>query len=231
MSFNGDGRQRLAALIDSTGLTLSADELATSTGSGADDPFIFEPERAIGVLATALARVHAASVQDVGGIQGLGIEDHGDEDHGLTGLLGEPEQESSVVGIDDLVLRARKSLEDPESELSPLSPSYSHMSRGRLVDILSDGAEAVRERCSGPVLNQGRPTLGNLRFAGVELLGFADWSDACLADPYLDLAMACRDIFSLFGAPPVRVLLEQYSSEPLDPVRLDWFTLAIELVP
>lgn len=221
MSSDGSGRRRLAALIDNTGLRVPPDALATSTGSGADDPFSFEPERAIGVLASAITRVHGVSKPDL----------NGSDKPGANGPTLNSDRESLVVGIDDLVFRAKRTLEVPESEQTPLSASYSHMSRRRLVEILADGAEAVRERCGDPVLTQGRPTLGNLRFAGVDLLGFADWSEACLADPYLDLAIACRDIVCLFGAPPVRVLLEQYSTEPVDPVRLDWFTLAAELAP
>ncbi|HTN99176.1 MAG TPA: hypothetical protein VL068_00770 [Microthrixaceae bacterium] len=247
--FTGDS-SALNDLIKSSGLAISTEALAGATGSGMDSQYRFEPERVIGLLASSIAQVHATplSPDSLAGLDGAdqaatdgadpagaGPDSSGPDSSGPDSsgpdAAGRESDQPGLVTPASLVKRAWSTLELPEPERPTLGAAYSHMSRERLVEIFAEGSQGAESRSTGPVLIQGTPTLGNLRFAEFELLGFADWSNACVADPYLDLALACRDILALFGTAPIRLLLEGYSSEPLDPVRLDWYTLATELVP
>ena len=126
-----------------------------------DSQYRFEPERVIGLLASSIAQVHATP---------LTLDSPADPDD--FGGQSDP----WMVTTGGLVERARATLELPESQRPELSPAYSHMTRDRLVTILDEGAEGAEARSTGPVLIQGIPTLGNLRFAGFDLLGFSDWS-------------------------------------------------------
>lgn len=207
------GAADLREVIAATGLSLSPADVAHSTGSGIDEPFGYQPQRAVEVLADALSRVHSTQLPQLGGAP------------------REPKFAGSVVSPQDLFDAATRGLEMLDGGQLPGSAAYSHMSRVELVEVLGQRVELVVDRSSRSVLNQGLPELDNLRFDQVELLGFADWSHACIADPHLDLAIACRGLLSAFGAVPVREFLDAYSATPVDPVRLDWFSLAVELVP
>lgn len=233
MSPEPGGGDAMASLIDATGLSISPDDMSTATGSGCDDPFAFEPERAIAVLAEALKRVHGLAIRlstpetatETATESASGTRS-GTATEGVTVA-----ETTRIVTPRDLVARARAQLELSEDERGVLSPAYSHMRREDLLAVLDDRAAIADERSPGLVLNQGIPTLANLRFRGIELLGFADWSQASMADPHFDLAIACRDLLRMFGGPPVREFIEVFAAGSLDPVLLDWYTLAVELGP
>jgi aminoglycoside phosphotransferase len=170
-------------------------------GVAATEPeYRLDAERTIGHLAATLAALHAAPVEPAA-------------------LRTEAEV---VLEPSQLVARA-------ESGTGEVGAAYRHLSRERLVEVLRDGARAVVVEPERLVLAQGRPTLANLRLEGPEPLGFADWTDAALADPYRDLALAARDVLQRFGPAPIQAFFGLYGLDRADPVRLDWYLLAAEL--
>ncbi|MHB1139559.1 MAG: phosphotransferase [Microthrixaceae bacterium] len=158
----------------------------------------FEAERTIRSLAETLARLHAVEVP---------AELRTDR-----ALLVEPAE---------LVDRAVGGTATP-------GPSYRHLSRERLCEILRDGAPASPAP-GDLVLSHGHPTFAQLRFDGATPVGFDGWTRVGLADPHLDLAAAARDLVALFGPAPIHAFFEHYGVERPDPVRLDWYLLAHEL--
>lgn len=133
---------------------------------------------------------------------------------------------------------------------------FDRMGPGRLVEALRSGVASVVQRCSTTVPTVGRATIGNLDLAGMaasspELSGspnlvfrpgrrsaggaaFRDWGQAALADPYRDLAVAAADVVATVGAAGVLALTEAYvaarpSIEPLDLIRLDWWSMLAAL--
>lgn len=129
---------------------------------------------------------------------------------------------------------------------------YAGVEPDRIVEVLRDGAARAEQRSSTPVPTIGRATFANLMLPepgdGPDLSGapnltfrrpskrserprFADSSDAALSDPYRDLAVAAADVVATFGPGAVLGLTAAYvearpSIEPLDPIRLDWWSLA-----
>lgn len=64
---------------------------------------------------------------------------------------------------------------------------------------------------------------------------FREHRHAAMADPYRDLAIACADVVATFGPGAVIGFVQAYTSArpavgPIDPVRLDWWSLAGALV-
>lgn len=174
---------------------------AGSRGVAATEPeYRLDAERTIGHLAAALAALHHAAVSPA-----------------------ELRADAAVV-IDPAVLVARAAESDGE-----VGAAYRHMPRARLVQILADGAGRATAAPEQLVLCQGIPTLANLRLEGPDPIGFADWSAAGLADPYLDLALAARDLVARFGPAPIQAFFDLYGVVRADPVRLDWYLLAAEL--
>ena len=177
-------------------------------GVAATEPeYQFDAQRTIGSLAQSLASVHQVVIEE-------------------DSLLWE--SQLCVTAL-DLVERALRSVALPPEALGELSPAYRHMSRERLSQILQDGAASMDRDSSEFVLLQGNPRLGNLRFVGQTLLGFEDWSESAVGDPYFDLAVAARDLLRIFGPQPIQAFFGEYGLLHPDPVRLDWYLLAVEL--
>lgn len=173
---------------------------AGDRGVAATEPeYRLDAERTIGAFALTLGRLHRTEVPPV--------------------LRTRTEL---VITPADLVARAAAA--DHE-----VSPAYRHISRDRLVTILADGADALAAEPEPLVVSHGAPTLDLLRFDGHEVIGLSDWSHAGLADPYLDLAVAARDVTTRFGPAPIQAFIDQYGIDRPDPVRLDWYLLAAEL--
>lgn len=129
-----------------------------------------------------------------------------------------------------IVTAARDALERGAIRTEDISAAYRHMRPEQLVDALAQGEERARSRQGAPVLTHGIPTLATLRLDGVEVIGFADWTRAAVADRHRDLAVALRHLVATTGPGTVPVFASQLADDP-DPVLLDWYLLAVELIP
>ena len=110
-----------------------------------------------------------------------------------------------------------------------LDEAYSHMDRGRLLEVLEEGARQLAEFPPALlVVTHGSPAPATLRCEGARAVGFVDWDHAALADPHRDLAYAATAVASHLGPMLVPVLMERYGVRP-DPRRLDWWALAQQL--
>jgi aminoglycoside phosphotransferase (APT) family kinase protein len=66
--------------------------------------------------------------------------------------------------------------------------------------------------------------MGNLLWRDGGLAGLLDWEDACLGDPMAELAAACCDLHSRFGAEAADALACAYAAlAPVDRARLSWW--------
>jgi aminoglycoside phosphotransferase len=161
-----------------------------------------QPERTVELLASALVRLHAVPPpRGVVAVRATDVVDALRERHLRGELLGPA----------------------PDSV-------YAHVPLDRLLDVLDDGAQGVMERGGTAGLCHGAPTLGRLRADGGELVGLVDWHLAAVVDPYLDLAVAARSVATALTPMLVPVLVERYGLARADPVRLDWWALAAELL-
>lgn len=175
---------------------------ATGRGRSSIEPeYRLDAERTICRLATTLAQVHDVAIEPLA----LRVD---------VEVVRQPA---------DLVRLAASSAGEP-------GPAYRHMTRDRLLDVLRAGEATAVCNPQDLVLVQGSPTLANLHFDGPDAIGFADWSGAALGDRYLDLAIAARDVAAVFGPAPVQAFFGEYGLQRPDPVRLDWYLLAVELV-
>ena len=110
-----------------------------------------------------------------------------------------------------------------------LDEAYSHMDRGRLLEVLEKGARQLAEFPPALlVVTHGSPAPATLRCEGAKAVGFVDWDHAAVADPHRDLAYAATAVASHLGPMLVPVLMERYGVRP-DPRRLDWWALAQQL--
>ena len=181
-------------------VTSSAD--AGGRGISSIEPeYRLDAERTISRLATTLAGIHRVPIEPIG-------------------LRTDT---SVTLGPGDLIRQA-------EQTTGEVGTAYRHMTRERLLHVLREGAAAIATPPADLVLVQGSPTLANLRFDGPDAIGFEDWSGAALGDRYLDLAIAARDVAAIFGPAPIQAFFGEYGLELPDPVRLDWYLLAAELV-
>lgn|GEM_PF-1162535 len=211
MSSTATAQQQFDALIASTELVAGA-----GMGVAATAPeYRFDAERTIGSLAKSLAAIHQCSIEQ--------------QTQQLEPVLGLVPQQHCYLTPELLVKRAHLLGADTVSGPNELSAAYRHVSRDRLLQILHQGAAALVLPVKELVLIQGNPRLSNLRFLGQELLGFEDWSQAALGDPYFDLALASTDLLGNFGPQPIQSFFGIYGLERPDPLRLDWYLLAVEL--
>jgi aminoglycoside phosphotransferase len=113
---------------------------------------------------------------------------------------------------------------------SDRTPAYAHLPAERLLQVLTDGAPQIAARSEPPVLTHGAPTLSNLRCERGSAVGFVEWDAVAVADRYRDLAVAARSVARHLVPILVPVLFEHYRASSPDPVRLDWYSLAAELL-
>ena len=192
----------VAAGLDATGAHAGDPTAAPATAS----EYRYDPERTVGLLARALARLH-----------GLGVP---------TGAV-------PVLRPDDLVDRARSAVAAGRTT-ADLAPAYAHMAPDRLVAALADGVGPRRD--AAPVLTHGAPTLARLICADGAAVGFVGWDDAAVSDAYRDLAVAAADIAGTLGPMLVPVFFERYRDARSDlgapdPVAVDWYVLAAQFGP
>lgn len=75
-----------------------------------------------------------------------------------------------------------------------------------------------------PRLLHGDFWMGNLLWRVGGLAGLLDWEDACLGDPMAELAAACCDLHSRFGADAAEALAGAYAALAwVDRARLSWW--------
>lgn len=108
--------------------------------------------------------------------------------------------------------------------------AYAHLGPERLVEVLVEGAATAAARSGPPVLTHGSPCLSNLRCARGSAVGFVAWEAAAPADRHRDLAVAARSVAEDLTPVLVPVLFEHYRGPRPDPILLDWWSLAAELL-
>jgi hypothetical protein len=185
-----------------------------------------DPSALIGALGRALAAVHD------GGTHG-----------GIDGAIELPElRPADALGVVERAVAA--------GWRAPDRSPYAAVEPGRLLDVLRDGLDRVVERSTGAVPTIGRATFANLVLpepdadAPVSTSAnltfrarrpapaptFVDHGEAARSDPYRDLAVAAADVVATFGPGAVLGLTAAYvearpAIEPLDPIRLDWWSI------
>jgi aminoglycoside phosphotransferase len=164
---------------------------------------LVRPETTVGAMGAVLSRLHRADVPDA-----------------LVAVL--PRRHPR-----DVVEAARSAVSAGRVRRESIAEPYRHLSPERLVEVLEHGMAALEP--ADPVLTHGAPTLDRLCGA-VAPDSLTDWHRAGLADPHLDLAVAARDLMLRLGPAIVPVLAASYEPPPIDPRRLDWYSLAIELM-
>lgn len=163
---------------------------------------LVRPETTVGALGAVLARLHAAEVPQW--------------------LVGRLSRRTPA----DLVDAASRAVTDGRVTSGSLAAAYRHVPPERLLEILEEGAATIE--VDTEVLTHGAPTLDRL-CGEVVAEALDDWQRAALADPHLDLAIAARDLVARLGPAVVPVLADAYAPGRIDPRRLDWYALAVEL--
>lgn len=195
-----DDDARLSALVARSGLDATGMPGEPATSI----EYRVDAERTVHLLADVLARLHATEL-----------------DAGARQLALDARQMAAV---------AATSVGGPRSVSTPRSAAYSHVPDERLVEILLDGAPGAAARNDRWVLTHGSPTLAHLHCDRGSAVGLVDWSRAAVADPYRDLAIAARSVANDLAPILVTTLFERYGERAPDPVRLDWYSLAAELL-
>ncbi len=136
----------------------------------------------------------------------------------------------SAVGAEQYASAAAAAHVDGRLRRDERSAAYAHMDDERLVEVLVGGAPGAAARRDRWVLTHGAPTLAHLWCARGSAVGLVGWDRPAVADPYRDLAVAAHCIATEMAPILVPVLFERYGERSPDPVRLDWFALAAELL-
>jgi aminoglycoside phosphotransferase len=178
--------------MDATG---TAGEPATSV------EYRVQPERTVGLLADALARLHRTELTEL-------ERRHALDAHQLAA--------------------AAPTGHTPTGPVPTRSAAYAHIDDERLRTILVEGAAGASARNDRMVLTHGTPTLAHLVADRGALVGWVRWEAAAVADPYRDLAVAALDVAAM-SPMLVPLLLERYGEQSPDPIRLDWYSLLAEL--
>ncbi len=129
--------------------------------------------------------------------------------------------DAGEVTAEDVLVECRA--HPPSAE--DLDEAYSHMTPQRLLEILEQTLP------TGPAprtLTHGNATLATLRCRDGQAVGFADWSAAAVGDPHRDLASAATSVASHLGPMAVPLMFSAYGRDP-EPLRLEWWTLALQL--
>lgn len=162
-----------------------------------------DAERTVGLLAEALASLHATVLT--------------------------PEDQRAALGPPKLVEMARTAVAASDSRTGRQG-AYAHLDDDRLLEILAEGADRIGTRVDPPVLTHGAPSLAHLWCDRGRLVGLVGWSHPAPSDRYRDLAVAARSIATDLTPALVPVLFERYGEVQPDPVRLDWYALAAEMI-
>ena len=190
----------LAPLIEQSGLDATG-----RTGEPASQvEYRFDPEATVRLLGSTIARLHSTA----------------------------PSASTDRVPLDParLVARAEAAIAAGRVTTHDLDPAYRHMSVERLLAVLAGGLGRASTDPDAMVLTHGSPTLDHLWCHDGRALGFVDWSGAALADPYRDLAISATSVASSFGPMLVPEFFDAYGLTHPDPLRLDWYALATQLV-
>lgn len=163
-----------------------------------------DAERTVGLLARTLARLHATELDAA--------------------------ESATPLSAERLAARAVAALAAGAVRDKGRSAAYRHVTAERLVAILGDGARRADERRDRWVLTHGAPTLAHLWCERGSAVGLIGWTDPAVADPYRDLAVAARSVATDLTPALVPLLFEAYGERTPDPVRVDWYTLAAELL-
>ena len=139
-------------------------------------------------------------------------------------------ERDSAVGAERYARAAAAAHAEGRLRSEDRSTAYAHMDDGRLVEVLVDGAAGAAARRDRWVLTHGAPTLAHLWCSRGSAVGLVGWDRPAVADPYRDLAIAAHCIATEMAPILVPVLFERYGERSPDPVRLDWFALAAELL-
>lgn len=186
--------------------------------AASDGPYLMHLEQTLRLFAEALASAHQIR-PDVAGPRGE-VDPNHDNDTDEFARDG--------LGARAVAAAVNNKHRQPQ-RFTPLTAPYSHMTRSDLLDVLNERVDLIASRQDSLVLLQGKPTLANLHMSGPRAIGFGDWSNAGIGDRHFDLAFAFNDILQRSGPAALAVFVEAYGADDVDPVRLDWFSLAIEL--
>ncbi|MCB1256102.1 MAG: hypothetical protein KDB26_03305 [Microthrixaceae bacterium] len=198
-----DQRSNLLGLARSSGLVADTD---SDSAPASHEMYLMQIETTLGLLGRALSMVHSVVID-----------------------LPDAHDDLRTIAPATILQQVRDMSPGPSG--SPgISSAYAHMSRTELLSALAGGADAVTRRSDAAVLLQGMPTLDNLRLNAFEVRGFEQWESVNSGDRHFDLAVASRDVVERCGPNGVAVLLDAYGLDLVDPVRLDWYSLALELL-
>ena len=181
-------------------------------GPATSPEYRVQPERTVGLLASALGRLHSISAGD------QPVDPR-------AATMGE----RAVLDALRVAQAAQEALSEGRLAEPDAGSVYGHLPVERLVEVLVSGAPDVADRSGAAVLCHGAPTLEHLWCDRGEVVGFVEWQRAVWADPYLDLAIAARDVAGVLTPLLVPELFERYGETRPDPIRVDWWALAAEL--
>lgn len=128
---------------------------------------------------------------------------------------------------EDIVAVVRRDLSGRTALRSKLSAAYRHMDVDRLVAILSDGIEHVADEA--PVRSHGRVALRQV-VSTAERSVLIGSIPGIVMSPISDLVAAATDVASRFGPMLVPTLFEAAGRSDVDPLAVDWWALAHELL-
>ena len=138
---------------------------------------------------------------------------------------------STVLDARSIAAARRTAFEQGELAELEVGAAYRHVAVDRLVELLDEGADAAASRAGAPVLTHGRPTLAVFRWERWNPIGLDDWEHLAVADRNRDLAVAARSIVTELEPAFLPPFFDAYGHDHLDLLRLDWYSLALELDP
>lgn len=203
-----DGRHptTLLSAIERSGL--AAGEVGTPLS---DTGLLMEFDRCISVLAATLDRL-AASVVAAGGPESVS-SDGADVWRSPAGIADAAANRLAAGSIDP----------------GRLSAAYRSIQPERLVESLAERVDLVAGRSGALVLSNGAPVFDNIVVADGELVGLVSWERAAFADRHRDLAVAASGLVAFSGPAPIPALFSRLATDA-DPVLLDWYLLAVDLL-
>jgi len=134
---------------------------------------------------------------------------------------------ATVVEPSTILSDIRTRLAGVDGEAIDLSPAYRHMAMERLVEILAVGVDHQEPARSATAHGDAR--LCNV-IATPELATIVGFEPGLVISPLSDLVTAATDVAERFGPMLVPVLFESSGHAGVDPVAVDWWALANELL-